>query len=397
MPPCAASRSKFGGPALDESARERGGISRGARALAARRRTRGARARGRQRRALPRSAAVAAACPSKRCRACAANASRGPIDRVGLYVPAGSAPLPSTAIMLAVPARIAGCASRAIASSPGPDGTRPRGGAGRGASCAASTPSTRWAARRPSPRSPSAPRPCARSTRSSGPAAPGSPRPSRSSPRDPDGAAIDLPAGPSEVLVIADESANARFVAADLLAQAEHDTLAQVMLVTTSQALATRGARRSSTRRPRSLSAPRHRRAVDGALAAASLVADLDDGHRRLQRIRARAPHHPDARAARAAAAGRLRGLGVPRRLVAGVDGRLLLGHQSRAADVRLCAQLQRRVAAGVSEAHHRAGAQRRRAARARPHRRHAVRHGRPRCARQCREGAARRARRGAA
>ena len=42
---------------------------------------------------------------------------------------------------------------------------------------------------------------------------------------DPAGAALDLPAGPSEVLVIADESANARFVAADLLAQAEHDTM----------------------------------------------------------------------------------------------------------------------------------------------------------------------------
>ena len=45
---------------------------------------------------------------------------------------------------------------------------------------------------------------------------------------DPAGAAIDLPAGPSEVLVIADESANPKFVAADLLAQAEHDTIAQV-------------------------------------------------------------------------------------------------------------------------------------------------------------------------
>jgi histidinol dehydrogenase len=55
---------------------------------------------------------------------------------------------------------------------------------------------------------------------------------------DPAGAAIDLPAGPSEVLVIADESANPKFVAADLLAQAEHDTIAQVILVTTSAALA---------------------------------------------------------------------------------------------------------------------------------------------------------------
>jgi histidinol dehydrogenase len=55
---------------------------------------------------------------------------------------------------------------------------------------------------------------------------------------EPAGAAIDLPAGPSEVLVIADESANARFVAADLLAQAEHDTMSQVLLVTTSPSLA---------------------------------------------------------------------------------------------------------------------------------------------------------------
>jgi histidinol dehydrogenase len=55
---------------------------------------------------------------------------------------------------------------------------------------------------------------------------------------DPNGAAIDLPAGPSEVLVIADDSADARFVAADLLAQAEHDTIAQVVLVTTSAPLA---------------------------------------------------------------------------------------------------------------------------------------------------------------
>jgi histidinol dehydrogenase len=55
---------------------------------------------------------------------------------------------------------------------------------------------------------------------------------------DPDGAALDLPAGPSEVLVIADESARPAFVAADLLAQAEHDPSAQVVLVTTSRALA---------------------------------------------------------------------------------------------------------------------------------------------------------------
>ena len=55
---------------------------------------------------------------------------------------------------------------------------------------------------------------------------------------DPEGAALDLPAGPSEVLVVADAKARAEFVAADLLAQAEHSADAQVVLVTTSSALA---------------------------------------------------------------------------------------------------------------------------------------------------------------
>jgi len=56
---------------------------------------------------------------------------------------------------------------------------------------------------------------------------------------DPAGAALDMPAGPSEVLVIADDSARPEFVAADLLAQAEHDPLSQAILITTSAALAT--------------------------------------------------------------------------------------------------------------------------------------------------------------
>jgi len=55
---------------------------------------------------------------------------------------------------------------------------------------------------------------------------------------DPDGAAIDMPAGPSEVLVIADDGASAEFVASDLLAQAEHGADSQVILVTTSSKLA---------------------------------------------------------------------------------------------------------------------------------------------------------------
>src|SRR5699024_5693419 len=52
-----------------------------------------------------------------------------------------------------------------------------------------------------------------------------------------DGPALDLPAGPSEVLVIADEAADAGHVAADLLSQAEHDRAAQVVCVSSSRAL----------------------------------------------------------------------------------------------------------------------------------------------------------------
>jgi histidinol dehydrogenase len=57
---------------------------------------------------------------------------------------------------------------------------------------------------------------------------------------DPDGAALDMPAGPSEVMVIADGAANPEFVASDLLAQCEHDTKAQAVLVTDSRELAQR-------------------------------------------------------------------------------------------------------------------------------------------------------------
>jgi histidinol dehydrogenase len=160
-----------------------------------------------------------------------------PIDSVGLYVPAGSAPLPSTAIMLAVPARIAGCKARAIASSPGPDGklhaavlvaaelcgvdtVYKMGGAQAIAALAFGTESVR------------------KVDKIFGPGSAWVTAAKQIIAADPAGAAIDLPAGPSEVLVIADDSANARFVAADLLAQAEHDTLAQVILVTDSARLA---------------------------------------------------------------------------------------------------------------------------------------------------------------
>jgi histidinol dehydrogenase len=160
-----------------------------------------------------------------------------PIGSVGLYVPAGSAPLPSTAIMLAVPARIAGCPSRAIASSPDSQGkihaavlvaaelcgvetVYKMGGAQAIAALAFGTDSVR------------------KVDKIFGPGSAWVTAAKQIVAGDPDGAAIDLPAGPSEVLVIADDSANPRFVAADLLAQAEHDVVSQVILVTTSAVLA---------------------------------------------------------------------------------------------------------------------------------------------------------------
>jgi histidinol dehydrogenase len=160
-----------------------------------------------------------------------------PINSVGLYVPAGSAPLPSTAIMLAVPARIAGCPVRAMASSPDRDGKLhaavlvaaelcgvdtvfKMGGAQAIAAFAFGTESVR------------------KVDKIFGPGSAWVTAAKQIVAGDPAGAAIDLPAGPSEVLVVADDSANPRFVAADLLAQAEHDVVAQVILVTTSAVLA---------------------------------------------------------------------------------------------------------------------------------------------------------------
>lgn len=161
------------------------------------------------------------------------------IPAVGLYVPAGSAPLPSAVIMLAVPATLAGCPQRVLCTPPMKDGRANAavvvaaglcgidtifkvGGAQAIAAMAYGTesipkvdkvfgPGNAWVT-------------AAKQLVAS----------------DADGAALDMPAGPSEVLVIADEHARADFVAADLLAQAEHDPRSQAILITTSKALAER-------------------------------------------------------------------------------------------------------------------------------------------------------------
>jgi histidinol dehydrogenase len=160
-----------------------------------------------------------------------------PITAVGLYVPAGSAPLPSAVIMLAIPARIAGCPRRVLCTPPRRDGGADPavlvaarlcgiesvykvGGAQAIAAMAYGTETV------------------PKVDKIFGPGNAWVTAAKQAVAGDPAGAACDMPAGPSEVLVLADESARAEFVAADLLAQAEHDTQAQAILVTPSRALA---------------------------------------------------------------------------------------------------------------------------------------------------------------
>src|SRR5690554_4945745 len=158
-----------------------------------------------------------------------------PIGRVGLYVPAGSAPLPSTALMLGVPARLAGCPQVTLCTPPRRDGSADPavlvaarmtgvqrvfklGGAQAIAAMALGAgsvpkcdklfgPGNAWVTG------------------------------AKQQLAQTDAVAIDMPAGPSEVLVIADAGANAAFVAADLLSQAEHGPDSQVMLLSDSAPL----------------------------------------------------------------------------------------------------------------------------------------------------------------
>jgi histidinol dehydrogenase len=159
-----------------------------------------------------------------------------PIARVGLYVPAGSAPLPSTALMLGVPARLAGCPEVVLCTPPRRDGSADPavlhaawlcgvetvfkvGGAQAIAAMALGTGSVPAC------------------DKLFGPGNAWVSEAKRQLAREEGGPAIDLPAGPSEVMVIADAQADPAFVAADLLSQAEHGPDSQVLLVSDSGAL----------------------------------------------------------------------------------------------------------------------------------------------------------------
>ena len=159
-----------------------------------------------------------------------------PIQRVGLYVPAGSAPLPSTALMLAIPARLAGCPEVVLCTPPRKDGSADPavliaaqqlpnlrvfklGGAQAIAAMTLGTATV------------------PRCDKLFGPGNAWVDEAKRQATQRPGGIAIDMPAGPSEVLVIADAGADAAFVAADLLSQAEHGPDSQVLLVSDSTEL----------------------------------------------------------------------------------------------------------------------------------------------------------------
>ena len=153
-----------------------------------------------------------------------------PIDSVGLYVPGGSAPLVSTALMLAVPAAIAQCPEVILCSPPpisdaivyaatkaGVKRIFNLGGAQAIAAMAYGTQTV------------------PKVLKIFGPGNQFVTMAKRLVSNDSNGAAIDMPAGPSEVLVIADNNANPAFVAADLLSQAEHGPDSQVILVSLSE------------------------------------------------------------------------------------------------------------------------------------------------------------------
>lgn len=158
------------------------------------------------------------------------------LTAVGLYIPGGSAPLPSTVLMLGVPAQVAGCERKVLCSPPNSEGSlHPAilyaaqrcgideiylvGGAQAIAAMALGTETI------------------AKVDKIFGPGNSFVTEAKQQVSQMPNGAAIDMPAGPSEVLVVADEHAHPAFIAADMLSQAEHGADSQAVLVCNSETI----------------------------------------------------------------------------------------------------------------------------------------------------------------
>ena len=162
-----------------------------------------------------------------------------PIDRVGLYVPGGKTPLFSTLLMLAIPARVAGIREILAITPPRPDGGLDPIVALAAEVCGIEAIWTVGGAHGIAALAFGAGR-IGKVDKICGPGNAWVAEAKRLVAGLAGGPAIDMPAGPSEIMVITDASADPDLVAADLLAQAEHDAAAQVILVTTSAELASR-------------------------------------------------------------------------------------------------------------------------------------------------------------
>ena len=197
-----------------------------------------------------------------------------PIEKVGLYIPGGTAVLPSTFLMLGIPARIAGCKEIVVCSPPQKDGKVNAyiayvaqllgiekiyltGGAQAIAAMAYGTESITKVDKifGPGNQYVTKAKTIIQSTTTT---------------------AIDMPAGPSEVLIIADESAVSAYVAADLLAQAEHGVDSQSVLVTTSSEFAEKTITELNKQLPVLPRAEIAGKAIDNSYIV--IVKDLDEG-----------------------------------------------------------------------------------------------------------------------
>jgi histidinol dehydrogenase len=199
-----------------------------------------------------------------------------PVGRVGLYVPGGLAPLVSTVLMNVVPAQVAGVASIALASPPqkefgglphptilaacallGVDEVYAAGGAQAIAMFAYGAGA------------------CRRVDLVTGP---GNIYVATAKRLVKGLVGIDSEAGPTEVAILADDSADAAYVAADLVAEAEHDPLAAAVLITDSEALADEVEAQLDKQVAATGHSGRVREALAGAQSGIVLVADLDQG-----------------------------------------------------------------------------------------------------------------------
>lgn len=189
---------------------------------------------------------------------------RVPVQKVGLYVPGGSAPLFSTVLMLAIPAKIAGCEEITLFTPPAKDGT-----INQAILYAAKVAGVDKIVKSGGAQAVAA---MAYGTESISPVdkifGPGNRYVAAAKQLVSSRVSIDMFAGPSEVMIIADDSAVPRFVAADLLSQAEHGPDSQVLLLTSSESLAIK-CREEIDRQLAELS---RKRELDGALRNSRIV-----------------------------------------------------------------------------------------------------------------------------